>query len=79
MGRWGRIWTWRRWVCRWRRILDDDEYYEDEEDYDEDYDDEYYEDNEIIDEEDVDEEQIEAAGQMERSGWSVDISGAAAG
>ena len=59
-------------------FLDDDEYYEDEEDYNEEYDDEYYEDNEIIDEEDVDEEQIEAAGQIERSGWSVDISGAAA-
>ena len=56
-------------------FLDDDEYYEDEEDYDENYDDEYYEDNEVIDEEDMDAEQIEAAGQMERSGWSVDISG----
>ena len=56
----------------------DDEYYEDEEDYDEDYDDDYYEDNEIIDEEDVDDGQIEAAGQIERSGWSVDISGASA-
>ena len=59
-------------------FLDDEEYYEDEEDYDEDYDDEYYEDNEIVDEEDVDGEKIDAAGQMERSGWSVDISGAAA-
>ena len=59
-------------------FLDDDDYYADEEDYDEDYDDEYYEDNEIIDEEDIDDEQIEAGGQIERSGWSVDISGAAA-
>ena len=59
-------------------FLDDDEYYEDEEDYDEEYDDEYYDENEIIDEEDFDEEQITAAGQMERSGWSVDFSGAAA-
>ena len=59
-------------------FLDDDEYYEDEEDYDEEYDDEYYDDNEIIDEQEFDEEQIEAAGQMDRSGWSIDISGAAA-
>ena len=57
--------------------LEEDEF-ADEEDYDEDYDDEYYEDNEIIDEEDIDDEQIEAGGQIERSGWSVDISGAAA-
>jgi len=57
-------------------FLDDDEYYEDEEDYEEEYDDdEYYEGNEMIDDEDLDEEQIESAGQMNRSGWSVDISG----
>ena len=59
-------------------FLDDEEYYQDEEDYDEDYNDEYYEDNEVIYEDDIDEEQIEAAEQIERSGWSVDISGAAA-
>ena len=59
-------------------FLDDDEYYEDEEDFDEDYDDEYYDDNEVMDEEDFEEELVESAGQMERSGWSVDISGAAA-
>ena len=58
-------------------FLDDDEYYEDEEDYGDDYEDEYYEDNEIFDEGDASELQIDADGQIERSGWSVDISGAA--
>ena len=59
-------------------FLDDDEYYEDEEDYDDDYDDEYYEDNEIIDDEEFDEENNESVGEIDRSGWSIDISGAAA-
>tara|TARA_B110001454_G_scaffold209426_1_gene222887 strand:- start:670 stop:1503 length:834 start_codon:yes stop_codon:yes gene_type:complete len=62
--------------------LDDEEYYDDEEaeeeeDYSDEEDDEsYYEDNRLIDDEDdygEDEEQL--AGEIDRSGWSVDISG----
>ena len=58
-------------------FLDDDEYYENDEDYDEELDYEYYEDDENYDEE-FEEEQIELAGQIDRSGWNVDISGATA-
>ena len=56
-------------------FLDDDEYYEDEEDYDEEYDDEYYEDIEVLDDEDFDDDRFESSDQLDRSGWSVDISG----
>ena len=59
-------------------FLDDDDYYEDEEDFDEDYSDEYYGENEIIDDEGLDEEQVGSVEQMDRTGWSIDISGAAA-
>ena len=60
--------------------LDDEEYYDEEEDEEEDYaddeDESYYEDNRLIEDEDdygQDEEQV--AGEVDRSGWSVDISG----
>ena len=60
--------------------LDDEDYYdedEEEEDYGlDDEDEDYYDDNRFIDEEDdygEDEEQI--ANEIDRSGWSIDISG----
>ena len=61
--------------------LDDGDYYEDEEEGEEDYgfDDEeesYYDDNRIIDDEDSFREDVEQiANEIDRSGWSVDISG----
>ena len=60
--------------------LDDEDYYdedEEEEDYGlDDEDEDYYDDNRFIDEEDdygEDEEQM--ANEIDRSGWSIDISG----
>ena len=59
-------------------FLDDDDYYEDEEDFDEDYDYDYSEENDSDEYEGFDDEENEAAEQMDRTGWSIDISGAAA-
>ena len=60
--------------------LDDEEYYDEEEDEEEEYaddeDDSYYEDNRLIeDEDDYGQDEDQAAGEVDRSGWSVDISG----
>ena len=61
--------------------LDDEEYYDEEEEAEEDYGDEdedesYYEDNRLIeDEDDYGQDEDQAAGEVDRSGWSVDISG----
>ena len=60
--------------------LDDEEYYDEEEDEEEDYADEedesYYEDNRLIeDEDDYGQDEDQAAVEVDRSGWSVDISG----
>ena len=60
--------------------LDDEEYYDEEEDAEEDYaDDEnesYYEDNTLIeDEDDYGQDEEQTAGEVDRSGWSVDLSG----
>ena len=60
---------------------EEEEYLEDEEDYDEedysdDEDESYYEDNRLIDdEEDYGQDEEQLAGEVHRSGWSVDISG----
>ena len=61
-------------------FLDDEDYYdyeEDEEDYGSDDEEEsFYDDNRFIDDEDVFEENVEQiASEIDRSGWSVDISG----
>ena len=49
---------------------------EDEEDYSDDEDESYYEDNRLIDdEEDYGQDEEQLAGEVDRSGWSVDISG----
>ena len=60
--------------------LDDEEYYDEEEDEEEDYaddeDESYYEDNRLIeDEDDYGQDEELAAGEVDRSGWSVDIYG----
>ena len=62
--------------------LDDEDYYDEEEEADEDYygdDDEeesYYDDNALIDDEDDYGQNVEQiANEIDRSGWSVDISG----
>ena len=60
--------------------LDDEEYYDEEEDEEEDYaddeDESYYEDNRLIeDEDDYGQDENQAARQVDRSGWSIDISG----
>ena len=59
--------------------LDDEDYYEDEDDYEDDYEDseEYEEDEELEDDEQYDDLE-NSESQVDRSGWSVDISGAAA-
>ena len=61
-------------------FLDDEDYYdeeEEEEDYGSDDEEEfYYDDNRFIDDEDVYEENVEKiANDIDRSGWSIDISG----
>ena len=61
--------------------LDDEDYYDEEEDEEEDYggedeDESYYEDNTLIEDEDDYGENVEQiANEIDRSGWSVDISG----
>jgi len=61
--------------------LDDEDYYDEEEDEEEDYGDEeedesYYEENTLIEDEDEFGENVEQiANEIDRSGWSVDISG----
>jgi len=63
-----------------------DEDYEDEEGYDEDYEDEegydeddsYYDDNLSMDEEEFGNSGSDSGGEVDRSGWSVDISGSTA-
>ena len=55
--------------------LDDDDYYEDDEEFEDDYEEE---DDEEYEENDQFEEIEESANQVDRSGWSLDISGAAA-
>ena len=61
--------------------LDDEDYYDEEEDEEEDYggedeDESYYEDNTLIeDEDDYGENVDQIANEIDRSGWSVDISG----
>ena len=60
--------------------LDDEEYFDEEEDEEEDYaddeDESYYEDNRLIeDEDDYGQDEELAAGEVDRSGWSVDIYG----
>ena len=60
--------------------LDDEEYYDEEEDEEEDYaddeDESYYEDNRLIeDEDDYGQDEELAAGEVDRSGWSIDIYG----
>ena len=57
--------------------LDDEDYYDEEEDYgDEDEDESYYEENTLIEDEDDYGENVEQiANEIDRSGWSVDISG----
>ena len=63
--------------------LDDEDYYDDDEEFEEDYEDEYENDDEYEDseeyEDDSEYDDIDVSeNQAERSGWSVDISGAAA-
>ena len=58
--------------------LDDEDYYEDEEEFEDEYEDEYEDDEEEYEEDDSFEDIEESANQVDRSGWSVDISGAAA-
>ncbi len=54
--------------------LDDEDYYED----DEEFEDEYEDDEEEYEEDDQFEDIEESVNQVDRSGWNVDISGAAA-
>ena len=61
--------------------LDDEDYYDEEEDEEEDYGDDdeeesYYDDNTLIDDEDDYRQDVgQIANEIDRSGWSVDISG----
>lgn len=59
--------------------LEDEDYYDDdeeEEDYSEDEEEDYSEDSGLFDDEDdYEEEEAEAASELDRSGWSVDLSG----
>ena len=58
--------------------LDDEDYYEDDEEFEDEYEEEYEDDEEEYEEEDRFEDLEESANQVDRSGWNIDISGAAA-
>ena len=58
--------------------LDDEDYYEDDEEFEDEYEDEYEDDEEEYEEDDQFEDLEESANQVDRSGWNIDISGAAA-